>query len=88
MATGLVLMGILELLRSERWVKDLSLPWLVGYYGVLLAMPLGMLVAAGLWGAVAATGVALLLPWGVHRLRNLSFQRGDSLVLAGEEGTS
>jgi uncharacterized membrane protein len=57
--TGLVLMGALALLRAESWIASLPLSWLTGFYLVNLALPVGMNMAAGLWGAVAAALVAL-----------------------------
>jgi uncharacterized membrane protein len=69
MGTGMVLMGLLEILRIHRWASHLDLDWLVAYYGVVLAMPAGMLAAAGVWSPVALTGMALLLAWGVSVLR-------------------
>lgn len=57
--TGLALMSALALLRTDRWIGRLPLPWLTGYYGANLLLPLGMSAAAGLWGAVAATLAAL-----------------------------
>ena len=35
--------------------------WLAAYYGTVLLMPLGMLVAAGTWGAVVVTLLALAI---------------------------
>lgn len=70
--TGLALMGALALLRADRWIIRLPLRWLAGFYGVNLLLPVGMSVAAGLWGAVAATSgalvsAALLMPgWQRH----------------------
>lgn len=57
--TGLALMSALAVLRADRWIAALPLRWLAAYYGANLLLPLGMSVAAGLWGAVAATIVAL-----------------------------
>lgn len=53
--TGFVLMAFLDLLRADRWARRLSVRWYAAYYGLTLLMPFGMLVAAGLWGAVFAT---------------------------------
>jgi uncharacterized membrane protein len=58
--TGLVLMGALALLRSDGWIARLPLRWLAGFYLVNLALPVGMNMAAGLWGAVVAALVALV----------------------------
>jgi uncharacterized membrane protein len=57
--TGLVMMGALAFLRSDGWIRGLPLRWLAGFYLVNLALPVGMNVAAGLWGAVVAALVAL-----------------------------
>ena len=66
-ATGAALMTVFAALRSEAWVRELSAPWLVGFYGANLVLPLGMCLAAGLWGAVAATAAALALAWVIAR---------------------
>jgi uncharacterized membrane protein len=57
--TGLALMAALAALRSERWLDRVPVGFLVVYYAANLLMPLGMAVAAGLWGAVAVTAAAL-----------------------------
>jgi len=66
MGTGMVLMALLEALGSRGWVPALSLRWLMAYYGIVLLMPLGMVVAAGLWWALLATVAALSLAWGAY----------------------
>lgn len=66
--TGLVLMGAFAALRSEAWIRPLPHRWLGAYYLANLALPLGMSVAAGLWGAVAGTLLALVLSYGAARL--------------------
>jgi uncharacterized membrane protein len=65
--TGILLMIALVFTRSDVWIEKLPLPWLVAFYGANLLLPVGMSVAAGLWGAVAATmgalgAVALVAP--------------------------
>ncbi|MDT8342438.1 MAG: carotenoid biosynthesis protein [Longimicrobiales bacterium] len=66
--TGVVLMIALEALqRSADWAGSLPVRWTLGYYLTVLLMPLGMVTAAGLWGAVAATLGALGLAGAVHR---------------------
>jgi uncharacterized membrane protein len=62
MGTGIVLMALLEWLGTWSWARSLSLPWLAAYYAVIFLMPLGMVVAAGLWAAVAVSLAALLPP--------------------------
>lgn len=61
--TGVVLMIALAWLRADAWIARLSTPWLAGFYGANLLLPLGMSMVAGLWGAIAATGVALAACW-------------------------
>lgn len=58
-ATGLVLMTLLHGLGMDRWIDRLSVRWMAAYYGLTVLMPLGMTLAAGLWGAVAATLLAV-----------------------------
>jgi uncharacterized membrane protein len=59
--TGLLLMGALAALRAERWILTIGIGWWAAYYGANLLLPFGMNVAAGLWGAVAATWMVLSL---------------------------
>ena len=80
-ATGLVLMTALEFLdRRLDWAGTVSWRWALAYYLIVLLMPMGMITVAGLWGATAATLVALGAAWGVHRLFGPpSSSRGTSL---------
>ena len=62
--TGLVLMGALEALSAWRWLSAVPTVWLAAYYGANLVVPVGMSLAAGLWGVAVVTagvlgGVAL-----------------------------
>lgn len=66
-ATGLLLMGAFAGLGADGWLREVPLPWLVSYYLANLALPLGMSAAAGLWGAVAATLVAVGGAWALIR---------------------
>lgn len=68
MGTGAVLMMILEGLRVREWARSVSLRWVMAFYGVVLLMPLGMLLAAGLWWAAVVTLLALALPAAVSLL--------------------
>ncbi|MEZ4414494.1 MAG: carotenoid biosynthesis protein [Gemmatimonadota bacterium] len=79
MLTGLVLMMVLERLGAADWGTALPPQWLRGYYTLILAMPVGMLALAGVWGAVAATGLALVL-WAVSALP----ERAAQAVLPSE----
>ena len=56
--TGVALMIAFSRLRVDRWVDAVPTPWLIAFYGANLLLPVGMSVAAGLWGVVVATGVA------------------------------
>ena len=60
-ATGVALMLAFAFLRVDRWVDGLSTSWLIAFYGANLLLPVGMCVAAGLWGVALATGVAIAL---------------------------
>jgi hypothetical protein len=42
--------------------------WQVGFYGANLLLPVGMCIAAGLWGAVAASAAALAVCWALLRV--------------------
>jgi len=65
--TGVALMAILAALRADAWIRALSPSWLLAYYGANLVLPVGMCIAAGLWGAVAATTAALGAAWLIAR---------------------
>jgi putative membrane protein len=67
--TGVALLAALEGMRAHDWVARLPVGWLVAFYGANLLLPLGMSMAAGLWGAVAATVAALALCWAATRPR-------------------
>jgi len=65
--TGLLLMVALAWQRTDAWIDRLPVSWLVAFYGANLLLPLGMSIVAGLWGAVAATVIALLACWWITR---------------------
>ena len=67
--TGVVIMAILELLGATAWTEHVPTPWWAGLYVTVLALPLGMVAAAGLWPAVAVTLAAVLAPLVVVGLR-------------------
>jgi putative membrane protein len=69
--TGVVLMGLLAGLRSDRWIERLPLSWLAAFYVTNLALSLGICAAAGLYGAVVASAVPLLLCLGAVRRHRL-----------------
>ena len=79
--TGVVLMAALGVLRADGWVRSLSLRWLGAFYAANLLLPLGMSVAAGLWGAVLATlGAALAAAVAWRSLAGRRAQSGDVAV--------
>jgi uncharacterized membrane protein len=59
--TGVALMIVFALMRADGWIDRLPTGWLLAFYGANLLLPVGMSMAAGLWGVVIATGVALAL---------------------------
>jgi uncharacterized membrane protein len=59
--TGVVLMIVFDFMRAGRWTDALPMSWLLAFYGANLLLPVGMSVAAGLWGVTGATGIALVL---------------------------
>lgn len=59
--TGLALMLALHVLRADRWLARVPVRLLAWYYGANLLLPLGMCVAAGLWGAVLLSAGTLVL---------------------------
>lgn len=65
--TGVALMVVFVVMRADSWIATLSPAWLIGYYGANLLLPVGMGVAAGMWGAVVATAVALMTAWLIAR---------------------
>ena len=59
--TGLVLMAALDVLARRARLESFSTGWATAYYFLILALPTGMVLAAGLWPAVLVTlaGVAV-----------------------------
>ncbi|MEJ2205833.1 MAG: carotenoid biosynthesis protein [Gemmatimonadota bacterium] len=65
--TGMVLMSVLEVLAPRLGMEELPTSWMATYYGLVVALPLGMVIAAGLWPAVGVTLVGLGLCLGLTR---------------------
>lgn len=59
--TGLVLMLALVVTRADGWLDRLSTAWLALFYALNLALPLGLMLATGAWGALLATTGALVV---------------------------
>ena len=57
--TGAVIMSAIEWLGVRRWMQQLSVRWMAAYYVVVLLMPFGMVLAAGLYGAAIATAASV-----------------------------
>ena len=57
--TGLALLTAIEFSSRSVRFESVDFRWTVGYYAAMLLMPLGMLLAAGEWLAVAATALGL-----------------------------
>lgn len=74
--TGVILLSALDLLSARAPWWHLGTRWAAGYYVAVLSMPVGMLVAAGAWGAVATTlvgvGACATLSWAVAMQRGYS----------------
>jgi len=81
--TGLLLMAALAMLGAEKWIDGLPLRWLAGFYLVNLALPVGMNMAAGLWGAVLAAAVALAGAYLLGRRMAGKVRAGGSEVVDG-----
>jgi uncharacterized membrane protein len=60
--TGLALMTALVALRADGWTRRLPTRWLAGFYAANLLLPLGMILARGLWPAALLTAAALAAP--------------------------
>ena len=61
--TGVALMMALTALDAERWTRGLSKPWLLGFYGANLSLPIGLAIVAGMWGAVVVSALAVGACW-------------------------
>jgi uncharacterized membrane protein len=78
--TGVVLLGVLEGLSDWARLHALPTPWMAGFYGAMVLMPLGMLAAAGAWLAVMVTLVAMAALASVSVLRSSAAPVPDSVV--------
>lgn len=59
-ATGMLIMTLLEVTGARRWTTGIPLAWAAAFYGLVLALPLGMLIASAAWLAVGCTATAVL----------------------------
>ena len=65
--TGVALMGVLAVLRADRWLAKVPLRWLAAYYAVNLALSLGIDAAAGLTYAVLTSLIPIVACLAVMR---------------------
>ena len=70
-ATGVVLMTALEATCTRLSLDAIPIRWVGAYYATVALMPLGMLVAAGEWLAVAVSMAGFGLAWFVGRTMGL-----------------
>ncbi len=66
--TGLGLTGILALTEERAGFSQLPVRWMAAFYGVVVALPLGMLAVAGEWLGVVATLAGYALVGSVFRV--------------------
>ncbi|MFW5972519.1 MAG: carotenoid biosynthesis protein, partial [Bacteroidota bacterium] len=81
--TAIVIMGVMYALGAESWLRQVSARWMAAYYLLIVAMPFGMILFAGLWWAVAATVASLALAWFVasrEKDRNVTAAQGREPV--------
>ena len=68
--TAFVTSSLIEWTSVANWVDRLSGRWMLAYYGILLLLPVGMLLAAGIWIPAVLTLVGLGLYATVARRSN------------------
>ncbi|MEO7086741.1 MAG: carotenoid biosynthesis protein [Gemmatimonadaceae bacterium] len=80
--TGVALMLVFAMLRADRWIKDVPIKWLAGFYAANLALSLGIDAGAGLGGAVLASAIPLLACAAVMRAESRAADRpGERAVV-------
>jgi putative membrane protein len=69
--TGVVLMAAIDALADVARLDSLPVRWMGAYYAVVAALPLGMVMVAGLWPAVIVTLAGMAgaagITWVAHR---------------------
>jgi len=83
--TGLALMAALAVTRSGEWLDRFPAGVMSAYYGANLLLPLGMNAISGLWGAVLA-GVLPLVLLVLVALAPLQWAQGSRAKLPEVEG--
>jgi putative membrane protein len=77
--TAFIIAVVMELVKSFRWTRTFSLRWSVILYFLTVAVPLGMCIAAGFWGA---TILSLLVFAGTFKVLGIPF----SFTIDGKQG--
>jgi putative membrane protein len=86
-ATGVVLMAILSWLGGARWSEWVPPRFSAAYYGAVLLMPLGMVLAAGEWLAVVVTLIAVGAWAGLTKITSgASMEAGSQASPASSDG--
>lgn len=75
--TGLALMVIFEWLGATDWVSRLPIRWLGAFYLLSLALPLGMMLAAGLWSGILLTSGLVFATFGFIGKRGVRSSSDD-----------
>ena len=57
--TGLIVLGTFEFFDAHERIQKLPSSFCLSFYLVNLMLPVGMVIVAGLWGALAVTGLVL-----------------------------
>lgn len=85
-ATGVVLMAILSWLGGARWREWVPPRFSAAYYGAVLLMPLGMVLAAGEWLAVVVTLIAVGAWAGLTRITGAASMEAGSQASPASSG--
>ena len=78
--TGFAITSLFELTDIRSWASRISGRWMLAYYLILLALPVGMAAAAGFWIPGVLTAVGLAIFAGIAKLsaymrpRSMPFQ--------------
>lgn len=65
-ATGLLIMLSFEWLKVSRWISEVPVNRVLLFYGANLLLPLGIVAAAGLWEAIAVSGLCYGMVAGIY----------------------
>lgn len=73
--TSLVILIGLEVSSAYKWIEKVDRKFLLVFYAINIALPAGIVLTAGYWGAIGATIAALLAVIGLseNKFKRLSF---------------